>query len=233
MRKLLPVAIALALIYALWQLPVWDQGVELVSPDEAPRIARPGAPSSGNLPPGHPPLDGGAMSNGGAPAMGNAPPMGGGPGGSSADPSTLPLAEGGLGGQHELDRALGRIEDPEVRESFEDAFRLTFTTSRDARDYGRAKGILAEVVEAEPDLAEAYRSLAYCEFNLTMSFPRTIDLYEQAIDLDPDYGEAHYALAFMLGSSDPERGATHFARAMELGVDDERNLRDRFYQGVQ
>jgi hypothetical protein len=65
-----------------------------------------------------------------------------------------------------------------------------------------------------------------------MSFPRTITLYERAVELDPDYGEAHYALAFMLGPTDRERGAVHFARAMELGIDDERNLRERFFEGA-
>ena len=46
---------------------------------------------------------------------------------------------------------------------------------------------------------------------------------------DPDYGEAHYALSFMLTQSDLERGRRHFERAMQLGVPDERNLRGQFY----
>jgi len=226
MRKLLPVIVALVLIGALWQLPVWDQGVERVSPDEQPRVVGRTQQPSGELPPGHPPLEGG-----GSQAASNGAPAGG-SGGAPVDPSTLSLTPTGLGSEQELSRALPKIQDQDTRDRFADAFRLTFTTQRDARDYGRAKGELEQIVKSQSDLAEAYRALAYCEFNLTMSFPRTISLYEQAIDLDPDYGEAHYALAFMLGANEPERGAIHFARAMELGIEDERNLRDRFFQGV-
>lgn len=234
MRKVLPFVLGLLLIFAIWQLPAWDQGVEHVDPDELPRAAPPLPPGGGGqLPAGHPPIDGSA----GAPSMGGAAPMSMGNGAPNApvpavDPATLPLTPTGLGSQKELGRALPKLSEGAERDRFANAFRLTFTTQRDARDYGRAKAELQEIVEAHPELAEAYRALAYCEFNLTMSFPRTISLYERAVELAPDYGEAHYALAFMLGATDPERGATHFARAMELGIDDERNLRDRFYQGV-
>jgi Tfp pilus assembly protein PilF len=53
--------------------------------------------------------------------------------------------------------------------------------------------------------------------------------YEKAVELDPDYGEAHYALSFMLTQFDVERGRKHFKKAMELGIPDERNLGPRFY----
>lgn len=226
MRRIIPVVIGLALVFALWQLPVWDQGVEPVDPDERPRTATLPPPSTSQLPAGHPPIDGTAAPGaaaGGAPV--GSPPA-------EIDPSMLPLTPTGLGSQEELARALARLTEEGPRERFADAFRLTFTTQREARDYSRAQVELQQLVKSHPDLAEAYRALAYCEFNLTMSFPQTISLYERAVELAPDYGEAHYALAFMLGATDPERGASHFARAMELGIEDERNLRDRFYQGV-
>ena len=60
----------------------------------------------------------------------------------------------------------------------------------------------------------------------------------KAIELKPDYGEAHYALSFMC-AMDPSnqanmaKGAEHFKRAMELGVEDERNLGQRFYPNVK
>jgi tetratricopeptide (TPR) repeat protein len=53
--------------------------------------------------------------------------------------------------------------------------------------------------------------------------------YQKAIELKPDYGEAHYALAFMYAMSDLEKGREHLKRALELGVADERNLVDNFY----
>lgn len=229
MKKILPIIIALVLIGALWQLPVWDQGTEEVPPTEQPRVAGGTAAPSGELPPGHPPINGGG--NGGMMAGNGAPAMGGGAA-PVGDPSSLPLTPKGLGSMHELEHALGKIDDPDTRTRFDAAFRMTFTTQRDGRQYAAAKQELESIIQSNPDLAEAYRALAYCEFNLTMSFPKTISLYEKAVELDPNYGEAHYALAFMLGPTDRERGAEHFARAMELGVEDERNLRDRFFQGV-
>jgi hypothetical protein len=53
--------------------------------------------------------------------------------------------------------------------------------------------------------------------------------YRKAVALDPDYGEAHYALSFMLTQFDMAEGRTHFERAMALGVPDERDLGGKFY----
>lgn len=220
-KKVLPVLVALGLIAAIWQLPAWDQGVELVPPDTQPQpVTR-----ARGLPPGHPPIPPAGGDNMAAPAQ---PPAGSG----TADATQLPLPDTGLGSRKELDRALGKLTDDGIRAQFEEAFRLSFTSNRDARNYTRANELFKAVLAEKPQLAEAYRGMAYAEFNTTMSFPNTIALYEKAIELDGDYGEAHYALAFMLGGSDPERGRGHFAKAMALGVDDERNLGDRFYPGV-
>jgi tetratricopeptide (TPR) repeat protein len=210
-RTLFIFAIAIVLIGALWQLPAWDQASEKVPPDEAPRRVQRTIQPTSTLPPGHPPIDQGAP--GGTP-----PPVGA---------ATLELDEAATA---ELARALARLEDAAAREQFENAFRLTFATNRDARDYRQAGALFERIIAEHPDLAEAYRGQAYAVFNTTMSFPQTIALYERAIELDPDYGEAHYALAFMLGNSDPERGTVHFNRAMALGIPDSRNLRERFFK---
>jgi TPR repeat protein len=53
--------------------------------------------------------------------------------------------------------------------------------------------------------------------------------YKKAVELKPDYGEAHYALAFMYAMGDREKGVEHFKKAMALGVPDERNLGEKFY----
>jgi Tfp pilus assembly protein PilF len=59
--------------------------------------------------------------------------------------------------------------------------------------------------------------------------PKATEYYEKAVAADPNYGEAHYALAFMLTQSDMARARTHFDKAMALGVPDERNLREQFF----
>jgi len=209
-RTILIFAIALVLIASLWQLPAWDQAAEKVPPDEQPRAVQRTIQPTGSLPPGHPPID----QAGGPPQ----PPVGA---------ATLELDDAATA---ELARALAKLTDAEDRQQFETAFRLTFAANRDARDYRQAGAVFERITAEHPDLAEAYRGQAYAVFNTTMSFPETIALYERAIELDPDYGEAHYALSFMLGNSDPERGAVHFSRAMALGVPDSRNLRERFFQ---
>jgi tetratricopeptide (TPR) repeat protein len=170
----------------------------------------------------------------GAGAMGaprGAGPMSDQPSGPAETGVDLPLPLQGLGSVHELERALRRIPGEEDRKAFESAFRLTFTADRQRRDFAEAESAFKDILTRNPNLAEAYRGLAYAEFNRSMNFPATIELYEKAIQLDPDYGEAHYALAFMLGPGDPERGRIHFQRAMDLGVKDERNLRQRFFSG--
>ncbi len=54
-------------------------------------------------------------------------------------------------------------------------------------------------------------------------------MYQKAIALDAEYGEAHCALAFMYGMKDPAKGKLHFRKAMELGVPDGRGIGHRFY----
>lgn len=141
----------------------------------------------------------------------------------------LALKLEGIGSRAELQRAAARIEDPELRATFEAGFRSCFVYDRAQRNYALAAEATAAVVERIPDFAPAYRVLAYARLNSGSDMAGVTSLYERAVELDPDYGEAHYALAFMLTQSDPEQGRRHFERARELGVPDERGLRERFY----
>ena len=58
--------------------------------------------------------------------------------------------------------------------------------------------------------------------------PEAFKHYGQAITLEPGYGEAHYALAFLHAMKDRETGKKHYEKALALGVPDVRGL-SRFY----
>jgi tetratricopeptide (TPR) repeat protein len=179
----------------------------------------------GTLPEGPPPIGG---QSGSAPA----------PTGADVDPHSLPLKEKGSGSQAELNRAQGGTKNPAAAAAFADAFHLTFTSDQAARNYPRARDLYQQALRLDPKFAEAYRGLAYAEFNIGFNADAALMNYEKAIELKPDYGEAHYALSFMC-AMDPSnqanmaKGAEHFKRAMELGIDDERNLGQRFYPNVK
>jgi hypothetical protein len=87
------------------------------------------------------------------------------------------------------------------------------------------------VLAASPNFAPAYRTLAYVEFNLDPSNAELpLEHYGKAVELAPEYGEAHYAIAFMCAATgDRGRGVEHYKRAMALGVPDERGIGQRFY----
>ena len=57
--------------------------------------------------------------------------------------------------------------------------------------------------------------------------------YRRALALDDAYGEAHYAMAFMLAMGDRAQGKVHFERAMALGVPDTRKLGPQFFEAAQ
>ena len=179
----------------------------------APGVSRPDdAPVAGNLPEGHPPVSGGQM------------PMG-----QAGVPGELVLKPEGIGSQAELDHCLSKIPDTALQARFEQGFRACFTSVQAARDYGLAAAAMNDVLAKMPGFAPAYRTLAYAKLNTNFDMEGATGLYEKAVELDPEYGEAHYALAFMLTQIDPERGRTHFEKAMSLGVPDERDLRNKFY----
>jgi len=150
----------------------------------------------------------------------------------ATDGKPIPLKLTGNGGAAELARELAKIEDADVAQKFERAFRLTFSTDRAQRDYDAARELLRGIVLAQPRFAPAHRALGYAEFNLGR-IDLAIQEYRKAVDLEPSYGEAHYAMAFMLATQDLEEGYQHYRKAMELGVADERGIGESIYKDFQ
>jgi Tfp pilus assembly protein PilF len=83
-------------------------------------------------------------------------------------------------------------------------------------------------VTGNPGFAPGYRVLGYAYLN-TGKQSQALNAYRKAVDIDPNYGEAHYALAFMYAMGDLAAGTEHFRKAMDLGIPDERDLGSRFY----
>ncbi len=135
----------------------------------------------------------------------------------------------GIGSEVELEHCLAKIEDPALKARFEEGFRACFTTVQSARDYALAAAAANDVLAKIPNFAPAYRVLAYARLNTGFDMQGATEMYQKAVDADPEYGEAHYGLAFMLTQTDREKGRVHFEKAMALGVPDERNLREQFY----
>jgi tetratricopeptide (TPR) repeat protein len=195
-----------------------DQGKRVATTSARDMAPQGGAGSmSGQLPEGHPPIG----------TTGGASPQ------EALDPETLPLKEKGSGSLAELTRGQAATKNAEAATDFAQAFRLTFTSDNARRDYPRARELYQKALALDPKYAEAYRGLAYAEFNIGFNRDAALTNYMKAIELKPDYGEAHYALAFMYAMDDVSKGEVHFKKAMELGVDDERNLGQRFYPNVK
>lgn len=160
--------------------------------------------------------------------------MGLGMGGDSnapTDGNAIPLKQSGVGGATELQREKAALPDAAGANDFERAFRLTFTTDRTQRDYSTARELLLALIQKQPRFAGAYRTLGYAEFSLN---PGDVGLalqhYNKAVELHPNYGEAHYAIAFMHAATENrQEGLQHYRKAMELGVADERHIGERFY----
>ncbi len=140
------------------------------------------------------------------------------------DGHALPLKRKGLGSAEELARALERIQGEETRRRFEEGFRLTFCADRRRRDLARARAAFLEVLQDAPTLAEPYRGLAYVALSDQFDVAQAEAYYHKALELRPDYGEVHYALAFLYSMGDRARGAEHFKKAMAAGVPDEQGL---------
>lgn len=160
--------------------------------------------------------------------------MGGGGLGTSGptDGNALPLKLEGLSSVAEMDRGKAMTQNTEAQTAFEAGFRKTFTSDQGKRDYQGAVQDLDKAIGLDPGFAAAYRARGYAKFNLGFNIQDAMTDYLKAVDLKPDYGEAHYALAFMYampGEGDRAKGEEHFKRAMELGVPDERDLRTKFY----
>lgn len=140
------------------------------------------------------------------------------------DGNPLPLKKKGLGGAEELAKALERVQGDEARRRFEEGFRLTFCVDRARRDLERARAAFEGVLKAQPTLAEAYRGLAYVALSERFDVAQAEAHYRKALELRPDYGEVHYALAFLYSMSDRAKGAEHFQKATAAGVPDEQGL---------
>jgi hypothetical protein len=89
---------------------------------------------------------------------------------------------------------------------------------------GKAENAHLELYAAAMERVAKKHGLTYVDL-----FHPSLAAYRKAVALDPDYGEAHYALSFTLAISDLAAGKVHFDRAMALGVPDTRDLRGQFY----
>lgn len=127
----------------------------------------------------------------------------------------------------QLQAEAARLDDPQLRAAFEQAFVLTFHQDKSRRDVARARELLRPLLER--DFAPAWRIQGYTFIDDGFQLQPAIDCYERAVQAEETYGMAHYALAFALTQVNPEDGRRHFERAMQLGVEDQRNLRQRFY----
>jgi hypothetical protein len=174
------------------------------------------------LPPGHPPITGGA-----APA---GAPVAGGEAVAAEQGGELPLPLEGSGGLSELAARTQKLPEA-LRADFDLAFRLVFTLERPKRDAARAQPLVDKLIAAPEVAAQAagHRLAGYLAINRGFDSVAALASYRKAVELDPNYGEAHYALSFTLAISDLAAGKVHFERAVALGVPDTRGLRGQFY----
>lgn len=196
------------------------------APSELPAGHPPAPPQ--NLPAGHPPIPGGPGGEAPAPVRPANPMSATGPVETGVE---RPLPVEGSGSVAELRARLARIKDTSKHASLEDAFRMVFTVDRSKRNNQAAEAILTPLAsDADPAVASlAERTLGYVRVNTGFDAEGAKARYARALELDPEYGEAHYAMAFMLAMGDRDKGKVHFEKAMALGVPDTRGLRDQFF----
>lgn len=149
---------------------------------------------------------------------------------SQLDDHELPLRLTGLGSVQELARALQALGEPDAKVRFEEAFRLTFCADKSRRDLGKAQHLFEDLLRADPKLAQAYRGLAYVALSQNFNLAGATEMYDRALAINPDYGEVHYALAFLHAGGDQAKGAQHLKRALELGIADENGLKNVYGQ---
>lgn len=178
-------------------------------------------PSNTRLPSGHPPTGGASTRE--APFAANTPE------GETGVAMPLPLV--GPGSVDELKRRLAKVPEAKTQGVLEQAFRLTFTLDRAKRNPAQAKALLAPLAEDPISGATASRILGYVAVSQGFDFAGAMKHYGAAVAKDADYGEAHYALAFMHVRGDKSAGKLHFERARALGVPDTRGIA-RFYPGA-
>ena len=141
----------------------------------------------------------------------------------------LPLKLAGMNSLEELNQGLVKLPDAESKLLFEEGFRKTFTANQSGRNYPDAEAKFRQVLKKHQKSAESYRGLGYALFNQGQGDP-AMENYLKAIEINPNYGEAHYAVAFMYAMGDTVKGKQHYQKAMQLGIPDERKLGERFYK---
>lgn len=83
--------------------------------------------------------------------------------------------------------------------------------------YPRAKAAAERAIALDPDLAEAYASLAFTEFYWSRQFRRSQELFERAIALDPSSAQTrHWYALTLMHSGRFEIPLREIARAQEL-----------------
>jgi hypothetical protein len=253
-----PVTVALALLAGCGKEPTpLPGGTPSASSSAAPAAQEPGAGTAGSgagappsdvqagteVPEGADPHAGRAMPEGSDPHAGMTMPGGADPHAGmtmtkpgvpnphapQGPPGSRALKPQGIGSEAEMAKALAKLPDPALKARFEEGFRACFTSMQVERDYMLAEKAANEVLGKVPGFAPAYRVLAYAKLNNGFDMEGSTELYRKAIAADPEYGEAHYGLAFMLTQMDPVAGRRHLEKAMQLGIPDERDLRSRFY----
>jgi hypothetical protein len=153
------------------------------------------------------------------------------------DHSSHPLVMKGPRSVAELNDRLAKEADESVRKRLAKAFRLTFTTAGDRqkrRTDALAAGQLLTGLDTGSAGATAQRIMAYVAIRGGLGFKKSQGHYAKSVELDPNYGAAHYGLAFSLlfppvTAETRARGRQHFDRAMALGVEDSNKIRRHFY----
>lgn len=144
------------------------------------------------------------------------------------DDNAVALKLSGLNSAEEMNKELQKLGNADLRGDFERAYRMTFSARQAQRNYPEAMQIAQHLLEHEPGFAPAHRLLGYARFN-TGDQMGAVESYKKAVEIDSNYGEGQYALAFMLAMMDPTTGAEHFKKAMALGVKDERGIGPRYF----
>lgn len=147
-------------------------------------------------------------------------------------PPAIPLKATGISSTEEMMRDRALLDSPRLKDAYEQAFRLAFASQPADRNYPESARLIGSVISERPEFAPAYRVMGYALFNMNRS-TEALAAYQRALTINPNYGEAHYALAFLFAMGDREVGREHFKRAMELGVPDERNLEGQFYSSMK
>lgn len=189
-----------------------------------PQQARP-------LPAGHPPLAGRQHQ---APPTRPASPGMVPRGGATEQGVERPLPLTGPGSAAELAGRIKRIPEgtqrDEAQRDLEDLYRLSFTVDREKRDHARARTLAEKLSGSPATAAAAERVRGFLAVSTNFDTKTARVHYEKAIALEPTFGEAHYALAFLCALNDREAGAKHYQSAAAAGVEDTMSL-DRLYGG--